>query len=108
MSTGRRPPKARRQAESLAPSELLPYPHDFVPRGDAVADLHPAVFAQVAHAVAARGFGEYAGVRVAHDELAHVVVQVHHLEDPDARRVARAIARRATRAAERLDGFALG
>src|SRR5450432_2191265 len=65
--------------------EFLRDAHHFIHRSDAVANFSPAVLAQVAHAVAARGLGEDGGVGVLHDELADLVVHVHHLEDAHAR-----------------------
>ena len=68
-------------------------------------DLPPAILAQVAHALAARGPGERGGVRVVHDELADLIVHIHHLENAHAPAVARAVALGASGAAERLDVF---
>ena len=50
--------------------EFLGHAQDFVDRGHTVTHLQPAVFAQVAHAVAARGIGDRDCVGVAHHELA--------------------------------------
>src|SRR5260370_11014329 len=87
-------------------SEFLRHAHDFFHRGHAVLNLAPAVFAQIAHAVLARGAREYAGIGVVHDQLADLVGDIHHLEDPHARAVAAPIAFWAAGAAEGQNAFA--
>src|ERR1039457_2170393 len=87
-------------------SEFLRHPHHFFHRGHAVLDLAPAVFAQIAHAVLARRAGQDAGIRVLHNQLAHLIGDVHHLEDADARTVAAPTAFGATGAAPGKHAFA--
>ena len=65
-------------------------------------DLEQARLAQVAHAFLLRLLGDVERVAVAHDELAHLVGDRHHLVDADAALVARALAVVAADRPERL------
>src|SRR6266481_4762802 len=92
----------------MSPSEFLRHAHDFFGGGDAGADFQPAVFAQVAHAVAARGHGDLRSIGIRHDELADLVVQFHQLKDADAAVKTGARTTLASRAAESIYSLALG
>ena len=75
---------------------------DFLERGHALLDLEEARVAQIADAFLLRLLGDVERGAVAHDELAHVVGDRHHLVDADAALVARALAVLAPDRAERL------
>src|ERR1017187_2147141 len=93
---------------TLGSLELLGDSHDLCHRGEAHADLAPAVFAQVAHAVAARRLGERGGVFIRHDAGAQLVVELHHLEDAHAAGIAGSAAVFATGAAPGVQALAFG
>src|SRR5262249_22692793 len=107
-ATARKKYVAAISAVPRSSSQLLGHPHDLFHRGHAGLDLPPAVFAKIAHAVLPRRAGQYARIRVGHDQLADLVVDFHHLEDPHTGGVSASVAVFASHAAEDLYGFALG
>src|ERR1041385_1800760 len=99
------PPQTALVSKSL---KFLCYPHDLVHGAHALADLLPAVLAEITHSIAARGLREHGGIFAVHDQFADLVVQFHHLENAYARRVAAAVALPAPLATVGKNPFALG